>query len=175
MKMHWSALGCALILSNAALAADYQACTSIKPAKDRLACFDRFAVAQTAEAEAAAVVAKQAADLKAQQDAEATSQKTRVQAEVDRFKAALTERFKDPSSAQFKNVVAYGVAQPLRISFMCGQVNAKNSYGAYIGYKRFFMIGTSTAQIEDTQNTSIIDHMWPSTCTGTEVYRQDSS
>lgn len=173
MKMQWSALGCALIFSNAALAADYQACTTIKLAKDRLTCFDRFAVAQTAETEAAAAATRQAVELKAQQDADAASEKAVVQAEVDRFKAVLTERFKDPSSAQFKNVVAYGVAKPLRISFMCGQVNAKNSYGAYIGYKRFFMIGTSASEIEDAKNSYVIDQMWPTTCKGTEVYRQE--
>lgn len=163
----------ALALSASAFAADYQACTSIKLAKDRLACFDKFAVAQTAETESANAAAKQAEETKAQQDSAEAAEKAAVQVEVDKFKAVLTSRFKDPSSAQFKSVVAYGIAKPLRISFMCGQVNAKNSYGAYIGFKRFFMIGTASYDIEDSKNQYVIDQMWPTTCSGKEVYRQD--
>ena len=36
----------------------------------------------------------------------------------------------DPSSAQFRNIV-------LKRGTVCGQVNAKNQVGAYVGFKRF--------------------------------------
>lgn len=173
LKRTLTTMGLALLLANAATAADYQTCTTIKLAKDRLACFDRFAVAQTAETEAAAGEAKKAAELEATKESEDAQQRAYVLAEVDRFKAALTASFKDPGSAQFRNVVAYGRAKPLYISYLCGQVNAKNSYGAYIGFKRFFMIGKETSQVEDGKNGYIFDKMWPTTCTGEEVYRQD--
>lgn len=155
-----------------ATAADYQPCTAIKAAKDRLSCFDKYAASQTAETNAANAAAKLAADEKAKQDAAAASEQALILAEVERFKTVLTERFKDPSSAQLKNVVAYANAGSSRITSVCGLVNAKNSYGAYTGYKRFFMIGTSSVEIEDPKNTYVIDQMWPSLCTGPEVYRQ---
>jgi len=46
----------------------------------------------------------------------------------------LRETFKDPDSAKFKNVkvVHYGDGR-----FACGEVNAKNSMGGYVGYKPF--------------------------------------
>ncbi len=47
------------------------------------------------------------------------------------IKKAFADRLKDPYSTKFKDV---------RIASdgtMCGEVNAKNSYGAYIGYTTF--------------------------------------
>ena len=34
---------------------------------------------------------------------------------------------------------------------VCGEINAKNSYGGYVGYKRF-VAGTSAATIYDTSS-----------------------
>lgn len=42
---------------------------------------------------------------------------------------------KDPSSAQFRNV-KYGKGVPGAWP-MCGEFNAKNSYGGYVGFQRF--------------------------------------
>lgn len=160
------------VLASQALAADYLGCTTIKPAKDRLTCFDRFAAAQTAESTDAAEAARKETEAKAQEAAAAATEKASIFATVERFKAVVTSRFKDPSTAQFRNVVAYGV-KPSMISFLCGEVNAKNSYGAYTGFKRFVTIGATTAEIEDPKNTFVIDKMWFSTCTGTEIYRKE--
>lgn len=173
MALKKFALTAAALMPAMAFAADFQSCVSIKIGKDRLACFDKYAIQQTAETEASTAAATKAADLKAQQDAAAIDERKAVLTEVERFKTALTSGFKDPSSAQFKNVVAYGVAKPLHIAFLCGQVNAKNSYGAYIGFKRFFMIGTSVSEVEDSRNGPVINEMWPTTCNGAEVYRQE--
>lgn len=56
-------------------------------------------------------------------------------------KRAVRASLKDPDSAQFKDVYAnyteeFGVVA-------CGQFNAKNSYGAYTGFKRFVSSGKS--------------------------------
>lgn len=172
--LSYAALLAGSALTTPAHAADYLSCTSIKLAKDRLACFDRFAVAQTAEATVAAEAARQEADAKAQaaQAAAAVSaEKAAVQLAVDRFKDSVADRFKDPSSAQFRNVVAYGTAKPLSIDVLCGQVNAKNSYGAYTGFRRFLTNGSASVEIEDTKNT-VMDRIWPATCRGDEIYRQ---
>ena len=39
--------------------------------------------------------------------------------------------FLDPSSAQWRDLYLRGIV-------LCGEVNAKNAYGAYVGFRRFF-------------------------------------
>lgn len=50
-------------------------------------------------------------------------------------KNKIASMFKDPDSVKFRD---------LRISndgmWICGEVNAKNSYGGYVGYKRFYSL-----------------------------------
>lgn len=61
---------------------------------------------------------------------------------------AVKKGLKDPDSAKFQN---------LRITdydggkVVCGEINAKNSYGGYVGYKRF-VAGTSAAIVYDTSS-----------------------
>ena len=46
----------------------------------------------------------------------------------------LRDSMKDPGSVEFRNVresIYQGDA------YVCGEVNAKNGFGAYVGYKRF--------------------------------------
>lgn len=148
-------IGLALLLANAATAADYQSCTTIKPAKDRLACFDKVSADQKPKG------------------TDSKSSKDIARKEVERFKQALTSRFKDPSSAQFKNVAAYGEQDPISVTFLCGYVNAKNSYGAYVGFKKFVMTGTDTVQYDDPDNPFAIEEKWKAACTGTELYQQE--
>ncbi|MEH6697228.1 MAG: hypothetical protein V7672_00870 [Brevundimonas sp.] len=45
-------------------------------------------------------------------------------------KQTVAAQLKDPSSAQFRNVITNG-------SIVCGEVNGKNSWGAYAGFTRF--------------------------------------
>lgn len=54
-------------------------------------------------------------------------------------KEVAKEGLKDPSSAQFRNVriVSWGSEK-----VVCGEINAKNSYGGYVGFKRF--VGSPT-------------------------------
>lgn len=49
-------------------------------------------------------------------------------------KEAVKQILNDPSSAQFKNIYTSSYdGKPAA----CGEVNAKNAFGAYVGYKRF--------------------------------------
>ena len=48
----------------------------------------------------------------------------------------LKKDFKDPSSVQFRNVKDYHGG----VSKVCGELNAKNSYGGYEGFKRFTIV-----------------------------------
>ena len=58
---------------------------------------------------------------------------------VRQAKAKITANFKDPSSAQFRNLYLSGKGLPT----LCGEVNAKNSYGAYVGFRGFIYSETS--------------------------------
>lgn len=53
---------------------------------------------------------------------------------VEQAKKALAETLKDPSSAQFRNVRLTPYKDG---NVICGEVNAKNSYGGYVGFKSF--------------------------------------
>ena len=51
----------------------------------------------------------------------------------------IAANLNDPSSAQFRNLdvhTANGDKGPFRV--VCGQVNGKNGFGAYAGFRRFF-------------------------------------
>lgn len=60
----------------------------------------------------------------------------------------LAGGLKDPDSAKFRNV-AIKRYEGLRI--VCGEVNAKNSYGAYTGFKKF-AAGPTESSIESTDS-----------------------
>lgn len=63
----------------------------------------------------------------------ATHSEAEVIADAQRVAA---ERLKDPSSAQFRNVRVQQYLQgPLKI--VCGELNAKYSYGGYVGFRQF--------------------------------------
>lgn len=59
---------------------------------------------------------------KSEQDAIASAQK------------AVADSLKDPESARFRNVK---VKPYLEGHIVCGEVNGKNSYGAYVGFRPF--------------------------------------
>ena len=64
---------------------------------------------------------------------------------------SVKTQLKDPYSANFRDVRANisEVGKPV----VCGSVNAKNSYGAYSGYKRFYFTARDKpASIEDQSN-----------------------
>lgn len=65
--------------------------------------------------------------------------------------AKVRHGMKDPAAAQFRNVrvISYGTGGRLT----CGEVNGKNSYGAYTGFTRF--AGTPAAvEFEATGGTN---------------------
>lgn len=50
------------------------------------------------------------------------------------FKSKVLDSLKDPESAQFKNL---RLVKGEGGEALCGEVNAKNSYGGYIGFSQF--------------------------------------
>lgn len=55
---------------------------------------------------------------------------------IEDAKARVAMKMKDPESARFA-----GVTRDPKGNTVCGWVNAKNSYGGYVGYKPFFVMG----------------------------------
>jgi hypothetical protein len=53
---------------------------------------------------------------------------------VRRAKAAVAHDLQDPASAKFRDVYQTHEA-------VCGRVNARNGYGVYTGFKRFYVVG----------------------------------
>lgn len=64
-------------------------------------------------------------------------------ARIVEAKAAVTALLKDPASAQFRHVFE-GVA-----GFVCGEVNAKNAFGGYVGFRIFVVDDKNEAHILD--------------------------
>lgn len=62
---------------------------------------------------------------------------------------------KDPDSAQFRN--QYGV---------CGEVNAKNALGGYVGYRRFIAVRQDLVVMDDglTTSPSDFEKVWATSC-----------
>lgn len=72
-----------------------------------------------------------------------------TQAELlERAKALVAYDLKDPESARFRNLQVFHTSTGARA--VCGEFNAKNSYGAYTGYKKFAAAKSVVFTSEDT-------------------------
>lgn len=77
-------------------------------------------------------------------------------------KKKLERDLKDPSSVQYRDVY---VVKPGTAPYVCGEYNAKNSYGAYVGFKPFFSSGDKV--MADSDNAVIGVHfvrLWQNIC-----------
>ncbi|WP_143707469.1 hypothetical protein [Uliginosibacterium sp. TH139] len=79
----------------------------------------------------------------------------------------LTRSFKDPASAVYRGMFVSKTAGGLL--FLCGEVNAKNSYGAYVGFKRFYATHNSALSDVETER----DARFPQIPTVFESLRPD--
>ena len=60
--------------------------------------------------------------------------------DLEGIKSAMDDRLKDTESAKLKDV------RIAKDGTICGLVNAKNSYGAYVGYEPFIALKLSTGK-----------------------------
>ena len=66
-----------------------------------------------------------------------------TKAEIEAIRLRMQDDLKDADSAKLRKVFADGPTNAVRN--VCGEVNAKNSYGAYGGYVKFYtMIAPTT-------------------------------
>jgi hypothetical protein len=77
--------------------------------------------------------------------------------EAAKVKSAIADRLKDPDSAKFRRMSSDTYA-----AFFCGEVNAKNSMGGYVGYKRFYAIGADTTRLEGDE--LFFEDLWAENC-----------
>lgn len=92
------------------------------------------------------------------------NEKEQKAALVAQLKKQVVQDLKDPASAQFRNV-RYRIATPDKAEtkfthYLCGEVNSKNSYGAYVGFKSFisaFKTASSTDLKEISAEFHLID------------------
>lgn len=76
---------------------------------------------------------------------------------VEKARAGL----KDPFSARFRNVyLSDSQIGPM----VCGELNAKNSYGAYVGFRRFFSNGVLIEHDDSKDLRSHFDTGWRDYC-----------
>lgn len=71
----------------------------------------------------------------------------------DEAKGFVTKAFHDPDSAKFRNMWRKNQWA------WCGEVNAKNLYGAYVGYRKFhvnWFVGDPVVHMENRQERSEI-------------------
>lgn len=93
-----------------------------------------------------------------------------AQADADAIahaKAIVANKLKDPESAQFKDLVQRPPSEPGKSAVVCGWVNAKNSYGGYVGFKPFLVVGETSIVRDEASagafnNRGIFASMWSS-------------
>lgn len=72
------------------------------------------------------------------------AEKTHADEQTTAFKGRIVRMMKDPESVQFRELKFNSERDVL-----CGEVNARNGFGGYVGYKRFF-VNSKTALVVNT-------------------------
>jgi hypothetical protein len=92
------------------------------------------------------------------------------QVDVERYKDVLTRNIKDPSSVQFRDVYVPEESEA-GLPAICGEYNAKNSYGAYVGFQRFAVRRLAsgettplTVSTDDPTISAILFNEWRKLC-----------
>ena len=69
--------------------------------------------------------------------------------EFETYQAMVQDKLKDGDSARFRNM-RYGALQK---GGVCGEVNAKNSYGGYVGFAPFVIVTRNVILISKTDGS----------------------
>ncbi len=78
---------------------------------------------------------------------------------IEKGKSDVKMRLKDSSSAEFRDVFFNNNGIPVA----CGEVNSKNSFGAYSGYQRFIYAGSVLTVLEEDVSDDI-EAVWNKYC-----------
>lgn len=83
---------------------------------------------------------------------------------IVRSQDGIRKKLKDPSSAKFQNSL---FVEFEGIPMVCGEVNAKNSFGAYEGFQRFVAGGSNMAFLES--EVADFENLWSQICTASKI------
>lgn len=72
---------------------------------------------------------------------------------IERARTEAARDLRDPSSAQFRDLQISKIDDR---GVLCGEINAKNAYGAYAGFTGFYAVEKS----DGTINASVADDGW---------------
>jgi len=72
-------------------------------------------------------------------------------AQIERAKSIVSRDLKDPSSAQFRDM--YATSRGMGDDMVCGEVNAKNSYGGYVGFRKFYVAHDGEYRIANPEDS----------------------
>lgn len=76
--------------------------------------------------------------------------------------AYLTRSFKDPMTVRYRDLTLSGSGE--QPTALCGEVNGRNSYGAYVGFKRFYVLLPALASEIEDPKTGVVSKLWPDFC-----------
>ena len=94
------------------------------------------------------------------QSQENTTKETQERIWIIKGEEAVKNKLKDGSSAEFRNVFFNNNGTPVS----CGEVNSKNSFGAYSGYQRFVSAGSTELTFLEEQVKDSFDGVWSKYC-----------
>lgn len=84
---------------------------------------------------------------------EAEKQKIKKEKEEHELTEHIKSQVKDPNSVAFRNVMGN-----------CGEINAKNGFGAYVGFKRFLVKPDGQVVIENEDENTAFIPLWKEFC-----------
>ena len=85
-------------------------------------------------------------------------QAKQVAAELDHGKALVASKLFDPDAAKFQSLARHTAAFPDEPPVsICGEVNGKNRYGAYVGFRRFVVDARARKVEIDPDNPETYD------------------
>ena len=68
---------------------------------------------------------------------------------IRQAKLYISRDFKDPYSAVFEGIYLVKGPKPGSPPTVCGTVNAKNSFGAYVGRRRFYFVPPDIGSVDE--------------------------
>lgn len=100
-----------------------------------------------------------------------------VQSYIEAAKAYFKQNLKDPFSVRFKDILVFTKAPNGKpVHGVCGQLNAKNSYGAYVGFRPFYyLVETGSGGIQGGRDGDLFKMFFKMVCDGKIIGTDKSS
>jgi len=106
-----------------------------------------------------------AAAIAAQQEARVAARFPALNQDARTALQALRGQLSDPDSARFRNVWAmrYPVQGQADAAIFCGEVNARNRFGGYVGFEPFMALGHT---VYTAETSDVFEGMYRDFCLG---------